>query len=352
MNPEIARTIIDYFNIPGEVLQITAFGTGHIHDTFLIKTARNKYVLQKINHYVFRNIPELMSNIVRVTGHLNSKLEKAHALRALNLVPTRNNKPFFTNIKNDFWRVYDFIDETSVFELPPDTDYAYEGGKAFGTFISEMADFPDPRLYETIPDFHNMQYRLEEFNSKKEINFIREHAQPLKRIYDLYLQGSIPERITHNDTKFNNILFSKKGKAVSIIDLDTVMPGCIHFDFGDAVRIIGSTAAEDEPDLEKIIFNMEMFRAFTRGFLFPLAPLLSKKEMETLALAPLYMTFITGLRFLTDYLRGDVYYKTDYPQHNWYRACAQFQLFRRMMASAETMRQIIYDCVGRKKFKG
>ena len=362
MNKEIAYRVIEYFNISGDVLNITPYGTGHIHDTFMVQTVRKKYILQKINHHVFKQVPVLMSNIARVTEYINQHYSKSNGLRTLTIVPARGNKSFYTGIRNDFWRLYEFIDGTSSFELPPNHGYAYEGGKAFGTFISSIVDLPGPRLHETIPDFHNIQYRLEEFNSalagndrdrliesRKEIEFVHKNAPPLKRMYDLYRKGLIPERTTHNDTKFNNILFNRSGQAVCIVDLDTVMPGCLHFDFGDAIRIIASTAAEDEADLNKIVFNIEMYRAFTRGFLLPLKPLLAKKEIETLALAPLYMTFLIGLRFLTDYLRGDVYFKIEYPQQNWYRACAQFQLFACMMVKAEEMRKIIYESIEQKK---
>jgi aminoglycoside phosphotransferase (APT) family kinase protein len=303
-------------------------------------------------------VPELMSNIGRVTEHLMHKLSSQYEKTALTLIPTLTNKPYHVGMKKDYWRVYEFIEGSHSFDLPKDSGYAYEGGQAFGDFIYYLTDLPGKRLHDTIINFHNIQFRLDAFNSalvtndrdrllesKNEIEFVRKHVSPLIRIYNLYRSGSIPERITHNDTKFNNILFNREGRAICIVDLDTVMPGCIHFDFGDAIRIIANTAAEDEPDLTKIAFNMEMYRAFTRGFLTPLTALLTEKEKETLALAPLYMTFIMGLRFLTDYLRGDIYFKVDYPQHNWYRACTQFHLFKCMMQKAEEMRQINFDCM-------
>jgi serine/threonine protein kinase len=358
MKKELAYSIIDHFAIAGSIQNISSFGSGHIHDTFLVETVKNKYILQKINNHVFKHVPELMSNIIRVSNHLNYKLSSEQRKKSLKLVFTVHKKPYYIGVKNEDWRVYEFISGSSYFNLPPDTGYAYEGGKAFGEFINNLTDLPGERLNETIVNFHNVQYRLEEFNSslagydrdrliesKNEINFVHKHAASLIRIYDLYRNGLIPERITHNDTKFNNILFNREGKAICIIDLDTVMPGCIHFDFGDAVRIIANTAAEDEADTNKIVFDMEMYRAFTRGFLTPLNSILTKKEIETLALAPLYMTFIMGLRFLTDYLREDVYFKIAYPQHNWYRACAQFQLFKSMMINVQDMRQIIIDCM-------
>jgi hypothetical protein len=358
MKKEVAYSVIKSFKVAVEIQKISSFGAGHIHDTFMVETVKNKYILQKINNHVFKHVPELMSNILRVTDHLNHKLESVQEKKSLKLVSTVKNEPYYVGVKNDYWRLYEYIEKSFSFNLPSDTNYAYEGGLAFGDFIYLLADLPGERLHDTIANFHNMQFRLEEFNSalacndrdrliesKKEIDFVHKHAPSLVRIYNLYRNGLIPQRITHNDTKFNNILFSKDGKAKCVVDLDTVMPGCIHFDFGDAIRILASDAAEDEPDLNKIAFNMEMYQAFTGGFLDPLKSILTKKEISTLALAPLYMTFIMGLRFLTDYLRGDVYFKVDYPQHNWYRACAQFHLFKCMMQKAEEMRQIIFDCV-------
>jgi thiamine kinase-like enzyme len=354
----LAYTIIDHFALSGDVQNISSFGSGHIHDTFLVETARKKYLLQKINTHVFKNVPELMSNIVRVTEHLNRKLSDQQEQQPLKLITTRAHKPYHTGIKKDYWRLYEFIDNSYSYDRPPDTGKAFEGGRAFGNFISHLADLPGERLYQTIANFHNIHFRLGQFNtalvgndkdrlaeSSNEIKFVHKHAASLVRFYDLYREGLIPERITHNDTKFNNILFNQEGKALCVVDLDTVMPGSLHFDFGDAVRIIGSSAAEDEPDLTKIAVDMEMYRAFTRGFLAPLKSLLTEKEKETLVLAPLYMTFIMGLRFLTDYLTGDKYYKIAYPQHNWYRACAQFQLFRCMVYKEKEMRQIILACL-------
>ena len=352
----LAYTVIDHFAVSGDVQHISSFGSGHIHDTFLVETASKKYLLQKINTHVFKNVSELMSNIVRVTEHLNRKLNRQPEQKPLKLITTRKNKLYYTGIKNDHWRLYEFIDNSASFDLPPDTDKAFEGGRAFGNFISYLSDLPGGRLYQTIANFHNMHYRLGQFNtalvgndkdrlaeSSNEIKFVHKHAASLVRFYDLYRKGLIPERITHNDTKFNNILFNQEGRALCVVDLDTVMPGSLHFDFGDAVRIIGNSAAEDEPDLTRIGVNMEMYQAFTRGFLMPLKSLLTGKEKETLALAPLYMTFIMGLRFLTDYLTGDKYYKIAYPQHNWYRACAQFQLFRCMVYKEKEMRKIISE---------
>jgi len=342
--------IISNFKIEGNVKTVQAFGSGHINDTYKVINADREhpdYLLQRVNHEIFRDVSGLMRNIAHVTGHLREKLSKIAGSdpekEVLTLIPSINGHYFYHDQGGRYWRLYLFLKETRSYDVVTTKTQAYEGGKAFGNFQTLLADLDLDQLTETIPDFHNIRVRLKQFEQalqknkanravyiKDELRFIENREYSMAEIEHLGELGKIPARITHNDTKFNNILFDKNGIAQCVIDLDTVMPGYTAFDFGDAVRTIINPSAEDEPDLEKITLNIPLFKSFTDGFLERTAHQLNEAETSSLAKGVLLLPFIMGVRFLTDYLNGDVYYKVKFSGHNLQRARAQFHLVKQL----------------------
>lgn len=350
--------IANQFNIKGSVSEYHAITTGHINDSYLIRTDQSAtgYFLQWINSYIFKDVDGLMKNIETVTHHLSKKNESSgrNELRVLELVITRSGSAYYIDDDGEYWRMYRNIPGTHVYDLVENELIAYEGGKAFGRFMSDLADLPAELLSETIPDFHNMESRLRNFqasvtanpfNRKKEVlqelAFVEERADEMLRIPEMIRKGVIPKRITHNDTKFNNILFNESDKAICIVDLDTVMPGSILFDFGDAIRTGANTACEDEKDLDKVNINLPIFEAYAKGFIEATQQSLTAAEIDLLAFSARFMTFIIGLRFLTDFIDGDPYFRTNYPEHNLDRARVQFRLIGSMESQAGRMEEII-----------
>jgi len=353
--------IVRQFDICGQASVIQPYGSGHINTTYLVQTTAADcpdYVLQKINHHVFKNVPALMRNIQLVSEHLRNKLRQNPNAdprqEVLTLIPTQEGALFYRDDAGGYWRMYLKIPDSVSFDVVENAQMAFRGGRAFGRFLALLADLPASELNATIAEFHDLDRRLRNFYNavkndpagrlhrvQEDIAVITERAEGMQVIHHLSAQGRIPQRITHNDTKFNNILFDRHMRARCIIDLDTVMPGLIHFDFGDAIRTCANTAAEDEADLSKVCMDIERFRAYARGFLSETAPLLNQTEIDHLAFSVKLMTFIIGLRFLTDYLEGDHYYRIRYKEHNLVRARAQFQLLRSMEEQYDTMRRII-----------
>ena len=339
--------IISHF-LPGEIiLSATPHGEGHIHETYLVETINHDpdYILQKINQHVFRNIPGMMENIEAVTRHIRYRLTGLPGhnpdLESLTLVYTKDGQPFYIGENKDCWRMYVFIPDTYSFQKISEPSQAFEAGKAIGFFQAMLADL-DTRLIDTIPDFHNISFRISQFDQSKitdsagrvslvpeDILFAEQRFGQMKSYY-VSLKEKANVRATHNDTKVNNILFDRNNKALCLIDLDTVMPGFVHFDYGDALRTMANTALEDEKDLAKVLFNTEVYESFTNGYLQAAGSFLSRHERELLPYAPIYLTFIIGLRFLTDYLNGDVYYRIHHPDHNLERAKVQFKLVEEM----------------------
>jgi len=349
--------IVRQFQNSEKIINIFPFGSGHINDTFKVETEVKNYLLQRINHQIFENVEGLTQNLIKVTQHLHNKNSKPD-YEILNTIPLLNGEALFKDDSGDSWRLFDFIEDSISYDLVENTKLALEGGKAYGNFIKLLDDFPAETLIEIIPDFHNMDFRLNNFyNSvevdvadrvktvRSEIEFIKNRVIEMSRIRLLGLRGSIPLRVTHNDTKINNVLFNEDGHAKCVIDLDTVMPGYIHYDFGDAIRTFTNTALEDEKDLNKVSINMEYFEAFSKGFLSETNQVLNSIEIENLAFSAKLMTYIIGLRFLTDYLDGDIYYKTKYPEHNLQRARVQFKLLKDMEDQFMKMQNIILSLV-------
>ncbi len=351
--------ISSQFNIEGKILSVVPFGSGHINDTFKVITDNRNYLLQRVNHNIFKNVEGLTGNIIKVTRHLSEKVKSQKSkVEILTAIETINNDYYFKDDENSYWRIFQFIEGSKSYDLVVREDLAFEGGRTYGEFLRMLDDFPARELEETIPQFHDIFFRLDNFKKsvKKdytnrveavggEIDYVNQRADEMKKIHHLGEENLIPLRVTHNDTKINNVLFNEEDKGVCVIDLDTVMPGYVHFDFGDAIRTFSNTANEDEKDLSKVSMNMEYFKAFSTGFLSEMKDVLNETEKETLAFSAKLMTFIIGLRFLTDYLDGDVYYKTKYPKHNLVRANVQFKLLESMEDQFEEMERAIQDLI-------
>lgn len=350
MKQRTMKNIIQQFFPNQQLLNTKALTSGHINDTYMVETNEGAYVLQKLNHIVFTNIPELMNNKVKVAHYLSKQEGFKQAL--LHFYPSKNGLYYHQDEEGYYWNLMDFIPDSKVLDKTENKDQAAEAGEAFGAFIKALDGFKASDLYEIIPDFHKMSWRYEQFDEalaragdrddaapkrqqrkKKASVWIeqvlasREKMQLLQRKHE---EGEIPLRVTHNDTKLSNILFDLNDKALAVIDWDTLMPGIVQYDFGDSIRTICSMATEDETDLNRVAFNKEFYQAYHQAFTKELKGILSQKEIELLPLAPPTITFIMGLRFLTDYLNGDVYYKTKYAEHNLDRAANQLTLVKRM----------------------
>ncbi len=327
-----------------EINSFNELGSGHINDTYLLKTMDSQcFVVQKINSTVFKDVPGLVRNKTLVSLHLHKKMQgidkELRNRRVLTFIPTSSGAYHFKDKNEDFWNVMVYIDKSQTFEIITDQNIAYEGGKLFGEFLNLTEGFDASELIEVIPQFHDMSFRFYQFQSalkvaSKErllsseslIDKVKELKKEMHILQDLKENGTIRLRVTHNDTKISNALFDLQGKGLCVIDTDTIMPGIIHYDFGDAIRTICNTAAEDEKDLEKVNFNREFYEAYRKGFLEKISTSLTELEKRYLPLGAKTMIFIMALRFLTDYLNGDVYYKTNYADHNLVRAKNQFKL--------------------------
>ncbi len=351
--------ILSYFALDGKLVSAEAFGSGHINDTFRIITqtadgTEKKYTLQRINHAVFRKPKLVMENIGRCLEHINTKLPQYPGVQALSVVPTKEGRNCIRTFDGKWWRVYDFIDNVESYDNVQDADLVYEAARGFAQFQNMVADMPLPRLHETIPYFHHtpMRYctleeaihadirdRVQEVTA--EIEFIRARKHLVAHLLNRYLRGQIPERITHNDTKINNALFDPATKrCTAVVDLDTVMPGLALYDFGDMCRTTCNPAAEDEKDLSKVIFDLKMFEAAATGYM-ETARFLVPAEIQELDFSAWLLPFMVGIRFLTDYLQGDVYFKTHYPMQNIDRCRTQFCMVSRIEACREEMQAII-----------
>ncbi|MFZ0283245.1 MAG: aminoglycoside phosphotransferase family protein [Bacteroidales bacterium] len=355
------RKIFDSFLTEGTFADAGPFGSGHIHDTFRIETLekdKDDYILQRLNNRIFKNVPELQENIERVTQHLHQKLLNIPGSdvkrECLALVRAKNGKSWIEDEEGNFWRMLIFIANHRTYDIVDTPDKAFEGGKAIGRFQALLADLPGKPLHETIPSFHDVEKRIDTFMSTlkkdpvgrveeavRETDFILKRAEEMKIIQKLAREGKIPVRITHNDTKFNNILFDENGRSLCIIDLDTVMPGYFHSDFGDAIRTGANIAAEDEKDLSKVRMDIDLLEAYARGYLSETKNTLNAIEKEYLAFAPLLMTYEQALRFLMDYIDGDKYYRIHNKHHNMQRTRAQIRLLESMEKEYDKMRKII-----------
>lgn len=355
------QQICNNFQFNGTFSKAYPYGSGHINDTYKVETVENDqfdYILQRVNHNVFKDVPGLMENVVRVTSHIRKKLEGIEGAdpdrEVLTVIPSSDGKNYYKDPEGNFWRMYIFIDDNRSYDLVDSPEKAYEGGSMFGKFQAMLADLPGKPLNETIVNFHNIEWRLDTFEAtlkrdpagraagiSEEIKFVRDRAEEMKTILNLGRDGLIPKRITHNDTKFNNVLLDQNDKGLCVIDLDTVMPGYVHYDFGDSIRTSTNTAAEDEVDLSKVEMDISLFEAYARGFLEHTRDTLNDVEIDHLALAGKLFPYIIGLRFLTDHVDGDNYFKIHHEGHNLQRAKAQFKLLQSMERQFGEMKAII-----------
>ena len=357
----LLREIFSKFEAEGSFRKGFPYGSGHIHDTFLIETEgydTDNYILQRLNNRIFKDIPGLQENIRRVTEHLRKKLSLISGAdikrECLTLIPSKNGGTYITDDSGSYWRMYIFISKHRSYDIVDSPGKAFEGGKAIGKFQAMLSDLPGKPLFETIPFFHDIEKRLDTFLIKvsedpkrrvkdisPEIEDVLSRAEEMKIILRLGREGKIPLRITHNDTKFNNILLDENDKALCVIDLDTVMPGYVHYDFGDAIRTAANSAAEDEADLSKVKMDIALFSAYAEGYLSQTRSTLNNIEKEYLAFAPRLITYTIAVRFLTDYIDGDNYFKIHHPHHNLQRARAQIQLVKSMEQQYEEMQRVI-----------
>ncbi len=362
MQPAFA-SITKHFEFKGNLLEVKPYEVGHIHDTY-IATFQNtdgavqRYTLQRINHNVFQTPEKLMNNIQKVTAYLREKIAATGgdpARETLTLVHTTEGKTFYTTPAGDYWRVYIFIENTQTYEEIQSLDHAYNVSRAFGRFQNLLRDFPAEELHETIPNFHHTPKRFEAFLDAvekdtqervrfagEEIEFVKARAENAPVLVDLIRQGELPLRVTHNDTKFNNVLIDNKtGEGVCVVDLDTVMPGSSLYDFGDSVRSGANPAAEGESDLSKVEIDLERFEGFVHGYLDATRDFLTPLEIDLLPFSAKLMTVECGMRFLTDYLQGDVYFKIDHESHNLDRARTQFKIVADMEGKFGRMGEIV-----------
>ncbi len=353
--------IISHFKTHEGKYNVKPFGSGHINDTFIARHIHNTpsvYLLQKINHFVFKDIDGLTGNMIAVTNHLKSKIAELPGSdpqkEVLTLIEGEDGKYYYNDEEGNYWRMTYFLENTNSYDLVTTSQQAYQGGMAFGKFQRLLSDLNPDGLVDTIPNFLNIEKRLIDFNNAidkdavgrlksvlTEVEFLQTRSAQMNDILRLGRAGILPLRITHNDTKFNNILLDENNEIQCVIDLDTVMPGYVAYDFGDAIRTIINTAMEDEADLDAIQLNILLFSGFTQGYLSQTHLFITDAELNSLMSGVLLMPYMQSIRFLTDYLEGDVYYKTSFNEHNLQRAKAQIQLFKLL----ETNRQKLTDIV-------
>ncbi|MCI7289372.1 MAG: aminoglycoside phosphotransferase family protein [Blautia sp.] len=353
---------IDGFNLPGELKECIRYGSGHINDTYRLTyetpQGTKRYILQRMSKSIFKKPVELMENVSGVTAWLRKKIIENGGdpeRETLTLVKSNDGLPYFVDSTGEYWRVYLFIEGATCYDAVKDDNDFYQSAVAFGHFQRLLADYPAETLHETIKDFHNTPDRLEKFKKaaaedicgraasvQKEIDFILEREELTHALYDLQLDGRLPLRVTHNDTKLNNIMIDDEtGKAICVIDLDTVMPGLTANDFGDSIRFGASTALEDEQDLSKVSCDLHLFDVYARGFIEGCGGALTDLEIDMLPMGAILMTFENGIRFLTDHLEGDHYFHIHREGHNLDRCRTQLTLVKDMQEKLPQMNAII-----------
>ena len=361
MNTSLLSGLISKFDIDITFNEIVAYGNGLINDTYLVKTlpeGGSDYMLQRKNHKIFKNVPGMMNNIVITTDHIRNQLITSGASeverKVMNYVASKDGEMFVNDEDGNFWTLFLFIADCQVVDYIQKPEQAFKAAQAFGHFQKQLADLPGELLIETIPNFHNGISRLNDFktailndaagrvsDNQLQVDKILGRADEMTALQRGLDNKTIPLRITHNDTKINNILFDQEGNTLCIIDLDTVMPGSALYDFGDSIRSLGNKAPEDEPDLTKIEFNEEIYKGFAQGYLSEARSFLSSNEIDLLPFSCRYMAWEQAMRFFTDYLNGDTYYKTDYPGHNLVRTLAQIRYLEVLEQNKEIMEDII-----------
>ena len=367
MEKKILKEVLGALLGEESLSEVRAYGNGHINDTFLVRSKgkqgqEKKQILQKINTAIFQKPEELMENVVQVTAYLEKKIQEEGGdpeRETLHFQTFSNGKPYYVDQTGGWWRSSILVERTICCEKAETPEDFYKSARAFGHFRKMLAEYPADTLHETIPDFHNTRKRLNTLFEHVEkdpcnrvhevpdeiayLSFVSDKAAELS---ELFANGEIPRRVTHNDTKANNVLFDKVTKEpLVVIDLDTIMPGMSMYDFGDAVRFIANTSAEDEPDTSKVFFDTGKFRAFAKGFIRETKDLLTEVELKNLVKASFSITVEQASRFLDDYLTGDHYFRYEYPKHNLVRARCQLQLAKDIEKKWSELEWIIQDVI-------
>lgn len=350
--------IVSQFDIDEAILDIQAFGNGHINTTYKVvsNNSNRNYLLQQINHQVFKDVAALQNNIQNINTHIRSKLEMRGDTdihrKSMELIPTRDAKLYYFDNQN-YWRMMVLIPDALSYEAVT-PEYSFAAGKAFAEFQMMLADMPEGALVETIPNFHNMEFRLQQFDDaiahdpvgrvaeiSDIIAEINQRRSEMLIIGQLHKAGELPKRINHCDTKVNNMLFDADGNVLCIIDLDTTMPGFVVSDFGDFMRTAGNKGLEDDEDLDRVAFDMQIFEAYTKGYVGVAKNFLTAIELQLLPFGARLMTYMQLCRFITDYINGDTYYKIHSPQHNLQRSKAQLKLLQSIESKMPDMQQFI-----------
>jgi len=358
---EKLEAIANQFCINATIKSISTLQSGHINDTYLVTTnTSDSFVLQKLNSYVFKYVIGLIDNKIKVAQLISKNIESKH----LNILSTqfykaKNGNFYVKGDDNEYWNLQNYIPNAITFDKVPNTEVVFEAGKLYGSFIALTNNATALEIKETLKDFHSVPFRLEQFKealenasqarkeeAQKEIDFVLEHQLEMSKIDALKNANTFPIRITHNDTKLSNILFDKCNKGLAVIDLDTVMPGIVHFDFGDSVRSICSNAEEDNDDFESLEIQLDYYKAYCKGYAKSTKKLLSKTEIKYLPLGVKTIIYIMGLRFLTDFLNNDKYYKTKYATHNLVRAKNQFALVNSVIKNYSEITAITNNAFG------
>ncbi|MBQ5900724.1 MAG: phosphotransferase [Clostridia bacterium] len=353
---------INAFDYWGTLVDFRPYGNGHINDTFLVRFRHEgkirKYILQRINKDVFKKPEEVMANMIGVTSSLRKKIKERGGdpeRETINVIKTKDGKGHHIDGYGEYWRSLVYVGDTVSLDLPEDNNDFYQSAVAFGSFQHDLGDYPAETLFETIKDFHNTPVRYQNFlksveknasgranNALAEIEFVKQRKDFVSVLEDAHARGELPKRVTHNDTKINNVLLDiDTREPVCVVDLDTIMPGYSVNDFGDSIRFGASTAAEDEKDLSKVHFDINLFETYTRGFLKGCGGTLKESEIMLLPEGAKMMTLECGMRFLADYIDGDTYFKTAYPDHNLVRCRTQFKLVEEMEDKWEEMKRIV-----------
>ncbi len=361
MNTDL-KEIARQFRLEGIVKEVVPLGEGFINDTFIIKTEGDSpaYILQRKNKKVFSPIPAMMENIEKVCSHIKSKVLEAGGdpmREAMTVIPANDGKLYFLDEEEEYWAVSLFIDNTIAYDVAETPELAYAGGKGIGKFQSLVSDLKEP-LTDILPGFHNIRIRYEQWDDvlrrdpvgrkakvAEEISWIESRRNEMMDFWKMVEDGTIPTRVSHNDTKINNILFDKKGEVLCLIDLDTVLNSTVLNDFGDAMRYYTNTGKEDDTNLDNVSMDMEIFKAFARGYLEEAGSFLTQKEKEYLAFSARYITYEQVLRFLMDYIDGDNYYKTKSEDHNLVRTRAQYKLLTSMEEQYDEMKKVISELI-------
>ncbi|MCL3780481.1 aminoglycoside phosphotransferase family protein [Prolixibacteraceae bacterium JC049] len=354
------------FQIEGTIAEVKPLGEGFINDTFIIKTEGDSpnYILQRKNKNIFTDVPAMMENIQKVTTHIKKKVAAAGGdvmREAMTVTPTIDNKLHFLDEEGEFWAACMFIDETIAYQTAETPELAKAGGHGIGKFQAQVADLKEP-LTDILPGFHNIRFRFKQWDEvlakdpvgrkaevAEEVKWIEDRRAEMLEFWQLVEDGTIATRVTHNDTKINNILFDKKGDVLCVIDLDTVLNSTVLNDYGDAMRSYTNTGLEDDENLDNVSMDLDIFKAYTEGYLEETIGFITQPELDYLAFSAKYITYEQVLRFLMDYIDGDNYYKVKSDTHNLVRTRAQYKLLQSMEEQFETMQKVVNETAAQLK---